>query len=397
MIQDEPLRFGAFIAPYQPASGNPTLQLRRNISLAQHLDELGFDEIWYGEHHSGGLEIIAAPDVMIAAAAEHVDHIRFGTGVTSLPFHHPLIAADRICQLDHQTRGRVIFGTGPGVLATDSHMMGIDPTSQREMQAESLDAIVPLLRGETVSTETSWYTLNDAQLHLRPYQPGGLEVVAASTISPSGSVLAAKHGLSLMSLAAGDSAGFDALDTNWDIYEKESLVKGHLPSRDRWRLVSSLFLADTEKEARAAVRRGVLEMTRYIERTYVTSFLKEDSADAAIDRWTNEGLPGFGKLILGSPADAIDHIESLQKKTGGFGTYLINAHDMSSWEARKRSFELFALEVMPHFQGSNRGREASMDFQAANADWLKTGFVNAVKRAKKDYETSRTQEPAPGG
>lgn len=392
MIQEQPLRFGAFIAPYQPASGNPTLQLRRNVSLAKHLDELGFDEIWYGEHHSGGLEIIAAPDVMIAAAAEHVDHIRFGTGVMSLPFHHPLIAADRICQLDHQTRGRIIFGTGPGVLATDSHMMGIDPTEQRGMQAEALDAIVPLLRGETVSMETSWFTLNDARLHLPPYQARGVEVVAASTISPSGSVLAAKHGLSLMSLAAGDSAGFDALDTNWDIYEKESLAKGHLPDRNRWRLVSSLFLADTREDARRAVRRGVLEMSRYIERTYVTALVDEDSADAAIDHWIKEGLPGFGRLVLGTPEDAIAHIESLQDKTGGFGTYLINAHDMSSWEDRKRSFELFALEVMPHFQASNAGREASISFQAENAEWLKTGFVNAVKRAKKDYEARGSEE-----
>jgi limonene 1,2-monooxygenase len=394
MIEDQQLHFGAFIAPYQPAAGNPTLQLRRNISLAEHLDELGFDEIWYGEHHSGGLEIIAAPDVMIAAAAEHVDHIRFGTGVMSLPFHHPLIAADRICQLDHQTRGRIIFGTGPGVLATDSHMMGLDPTDQRGMQAEALDAIVPLLRGETVTAETSWFTLNDARLHLPPYQAGGIEVVAASTISPSGSVLAAKHGLSLMSLAAGDAAGFGALDTNWDIYEKESLAKGHLPNRDRWRLVSSLFLGETKEDARRAVRRGVLEMSRYIERTYVTALVNEDSADAAIDHWINEGLPGFGRLVLGTPEDAIAHIESLQEKTGGFGTYLINAHDMSSWDDRKRSFELFALEVMPHFQGSNRGREASMRFQSENAEWLKTGFVNAVKRAKKDYESRGSEELA---
>jgi limonene 1,2-monooxygenase len=262
------------------------------------------------------------------------------------------------------------------------------------MQAEALDAIVPLLRGDTVTMETDWFTLNDARLHLAPYQPGGLEVVAASTISPSGSVLAAKHGISLMSLAAGDSAGFQALDTNWDIYEKESLAKGHLPNRDRWRLVSSLFLGETREDARRAVRRGVLEMSRYIERTYVTTLVNEDSADAAIDHWINEGLPGFGKLVLGTPDDAIAHIESLKDKTGGFGTYLINAHDMSSWDDRKRSFELFALEVMPHFQGSNQGREASMTFQSENAEWLKSGFVNAVKRAKKDYEARGSEELA---
>jgi limonene 1,2-monooxygenase len=390
-----PLRFGAFIAPFQPPSGNPTLQLRRNVDLAIHLDHLGFDEIWYGEHHSGGLEIIPAPDVMIAAAAEHAQRIHFGTGVLSLPFHHPLIAVDRICQLDHQTRGRVIFGTGPGVLATDSHMMGLDPTAQRGMQAESLEAIVPLLAGETVSMRTDWFTLEDARLHLRPYRPEGIEVVAASTMSPSGSLLAAKHGISLMSLAAGDEKGFAALDTNWEIYERESLALGHLPNRENWRLVSCVFLADTVAEARAAISRHALEMTEYIERTYVTSLIPEPSAEVAIDHWIEHGLPGFGRLVLGTPADAIAHIEALQEKTEGFGTYLINAHDMSSWEARKRSFELFALEVMPHFQGSNRGREESMAFQRENAEWLKAGFADAVKKAKSDYEKRQEQEGNP--
>jgi limonene 1,2-monooxygenase len=380
------LRFGAFLAPYHPPSGNPTLQLRRNIDLAVHLDQLGFDEVWYGEHHSGGLEIIPAPDVMIAAAAEHAPRIRFGTGVMSLPFHQPLIAADRICQLDHQTRGRVIFGTGPGVLATDSHMMGLDPTAQRGMQAEALEAIVPLLRGESVSMKTDWFTLNDARLHLMPYRPEGLEVVAASTLSPSGSLLAAKHGISLMSLAAGDSKGFEALDTNWEIYERESLAVGNLPNRDNWRLVSCMFLADTVEEARRAISRHALEMTEYIERTYVTELVPDATPDAAIDHWVEQGLPGFGRLVLGTPETAIAHIEALLEKTEGFGTYLINAHDMSSWEARKRSFELIALEVMPHFQGSNRGREASMEFQRENAEWLKAGFANAVRKAKKDYE-----------
>ena len=51
-------------------------------------------------------------------------HIRLGTGVVSLPYHNPLMVADRIAQLDHQTRGRVMFGVGPGQLPSDAHMLG---------------------------------------------------------------------------------------------------------------------------------------------------------------------------------------------------------------------------------------------------------------------------------
>ncbi len=106
----------------------------------------GFDEAWFGEHHSGGYELIACPEVFIAAAAERTKHIRLGTGVVSLPYHHPLMVADRWVLLDHLTRGRVMFGTGPGALPSDAYMMGIDPIEQRRMMQESLEAILALFR-----------------------------------------------------------------------------------------------------------------------------------------------------------------------------------------------------------------------------------------------------------
>ena len=211
------MKFGAFLAPYHPLDADPALQLRRDIDLMTHLDHLGFEEAWMGEHHSTGAEIVPAPDVFIAAAAERTERIRFGTGVMSLPYHHPLITADRITQLDLQTRGRLIVGTGPGKIPLDAHMMGITTTNQRRMQGEALEAVLALLRGEVVNMETDWFTLRDARAQLPTYNPAGIEVVTASTISPNGSVLAGKHGLSLLSLAASSQAGYESLDRNWGV------------------------------------------------------------------------------------------------------------------------------------------------------------------------------------
>ena len=84
------------------------------MQLIEILDGLGFHEAWIGEHHSAGKEIIASPELFIAAVAERTKNIRLGTGVVSLPYHNPLMVADRIIQLDHMTRGRVMFGAGPG-------------------------------------------------------------------------------------------------------------------------------------------------------------------------------------------------------------------------------------------------------------------------------------------
>src|SRR5277367_1898285 len=141
------LRFGAFLAPFHPLDENPTLAIERDLDVAQHMDKLGYDELWVGEHHSAGYEIIASPELFIATAAERTRHIRLGTGVASLPYHHPLMLAERINQLDHITRGRVMFGVGPGALPTDATMMGINPMNQRDMMEESLEAILALLDG----------------------------------------------------------------------------------------------------------------------------------------------------------------------------------------------------------------------------------------------------------
>ena len=141
-----PLKFGVFITPFHPVGQSPTVALEYDMERVVALDRLGFDEAWFGEHHSGGYELIACPEVFIAAAAERTKHIRLGTGVVSLPYHHPLMVADRWVLLDHLTRGRVMFGTGPGALPSDAYMMGIDPVEQRRMMQESLEAILALFR-----------------------------------------------------------------------------------------------------------------------------------------------------------------------------------------------------------------------------------------------------------
>ncbi|MGR7002071.1 LLM class flavin-dependent oxidoreductase [Yinghuangia aomiensis] len=180
-----PLKFGVFLAPFHKAGRNPTLMLEQDLRLLEHLDGLGYDEAWVGEHHSGGWEIVASPELFIASAAARTKHLRLGTGVVSLPYHHPLHVADRMVLLDHLTRGRVMLGVGPGQLASDAHMLGIDTARQREMMEESLEAIDALLAGrEPVTRKTDWFTLQDAQLQLRPFQDPSFEIAVAATFSP---------------------------------------------------------------------------------------------------------------------------------------------------------------------------------------------------------------------
>ena len=194
----ERMTFGIFLGPFHRVGENPTLAFRRDMELIEWLDELGYDEAWIGEHHSAGWEIISSPELFIAAAAERTRHIKLGTGVVSLPYHHPFMVANRMVQLDHMTRGRVMFGVGPGALPTDAYMMGIDPSTQRRKMDESLGIILRLFtEDEPITYKGEWFELNEALLQIKPYQRPYMPLAVASIQSPSGVVLAGKYRASI--------------------------------------------------------------------------------------------------------------------------------------------------------------------------------------------------------
>lgn len=353
------LRFGTFIAPFHPLRENPTRALERDLDLVVHLDRLGFDEAWIGEHHSAGFELIASPELFIAFAAERTRHIRLGTGVSSLPYHHPLMLADRINQLDHMTRGRVMFGVGPGALPSDAFMMGIPVAKQRDRMDEALDVLVPLLRGETVTRKTEWFELAEARLQMMPYSRPSVEIAVASQVSPTGAQAAGRHGIGVLSIGATQAGGFNALASNWAIAEDNARENGHVMNRDGWRLVGPMHIAPTREQARAEARFGIDDWMYYF-REVAALPLAADGADPI------DALVDAGMAVVGTPDDAIAQIARLQERSGGFGAYLTLDTNWADWEAKRRSYEMIARYVMPHFQQGNDNRDASLAWARDN-------------------------------
>jgi limonene 1,2-monooxygenase len=375
------MRFGLFLAPFHDLGQNPTLALERDLELLEHLDRLGFDEAWIGEHHSGGFELIASPEVFIAAAAARTRHLRLGSGVNSLPYHHPLLLADRFVLLDHLTKGRAMLGCGPGQLTSDAHMLGIPADEQRPRMEEALDAIVRLLAGETVSMTTDWFELNDARLQLRPYSADGIELAVAATISPSGPRAAGKYGLSLISIGATTEAGFDILGAHWDVMSQRAEEFGQIANRSRWRLVGPMHLAETKEQARRDVEFGIVNFSRYFRHILPTSPVGEaDDVEAIIDHCDHNGF-----AIIGTPDDAIRQIERLVDQSGGFGTFLIFGHEWADREATFKSYELFSRSVMPHFQGQLDPITSSYDWIVGSDGKFVTAATNAIGKAIDDH------------
>jgi len=389
------MSFGVFMAPFHRVGESPTIALERDLELIEHLDRLGLDEVWIGEHHSGARELIGEPMLMIAAAAQRTKQIKLGTGVTSLPYHHPFMVADRLVQLDHMTRGRAMLGVGPGLLASDAYMLGIDPVTQRPRMNEALDAIMALLRREgPLTMETDWFTLREARLQLNSYTHPHPPVAVATSFTPSGPMAAGRHGLGLLSVAGPDDERFTR---TWEWVEEASAESGRPVSRADWKVVLTFHLAESSEEAIADLRHS------FSKRAYVGDGRDPSRAALAFGPMgsTVEEALENGTLIAGPPEELVAKIEEVQQRSGGVGGILALQHEWAGTAATVKSYELLARYVMPHFRGQLDPLLEARDWFDGNQRtiWAQSGAatVKAFQDAGKDVPeeiTKRMEEAA---
>ena len=362
------MRFGIFMSPFHvpPAGHNPTVAFTRDIQTIRLLDLLGYDEAWIGEHHSGGAEIIPSPELFIANVAPVTQRIKLGTGVISTPFHNPLMIVERMLLLDHLTKGRAMLGVGPGALPTDAAMFGLEASEQRDALVQDFDVIMHLLlKDEPISVQTRRYRLVDACSQLHPFSDPIFEIAVAALSSPTAPLLAGKHGVGLLSVGATMAGGFEVLSEHWELLEGQAAAFNRTSDRSKWRLVGPMHISHTRKQALKDVEYGIEAWFDYLQHTAVSPEIQPpDSTLQERIAWVNES--GLG--VIGTPEDAVAQINRLSAQSrGGFGCYLMLAHEWASWEARRRHYELFANEVMPHFQGSaDRLKSAERRARAQN-------------------------------
>jgi limonene 1,2-monooxygenase len=384
------LRFGAFIAGFHDFSENPALALERDFQLVEHLDRLGFDEAWIGEHHSGGLELIGSPEIFIAAAAQRTRNIKLGTGVVSLPYHHPFMVAERITQLDYQTNGRLMFGIGAGSLASDAHILGADPATIRDRMREAIEVIIPLLEGHVVSKEASWFTLKEARVQLpcltNPYP----ELVIASTASPSGPRLAGLYGGGVLSLGVTTQSGMDTLAATWKVWCESARMHEQSANRNAWRLAGPVHIAETREQALRDVRYGMCSWISYLNRLTPLQVPAPIEAERDVDI-AIEAILATEMGVIGTPDDLITKIEALWESSGGFGCWLDMVPTWADFPAKLRSYELIAHYVIPHFKATNRRRDASFSWAATYKERFLESRKQAVESEKEKWAREREQ------
>ncbi|MFM1991209.1 MAG: limonene 1,2-monooxygenase LimB [Pseudomonadota bacterium] len=384
------MRFGIFLAPFHKPGINPTLALEQDLELIQWLDRCGYDEAWCGEHHSAGTELSASPEIFMAVASQRTRHIRLGTGVVSVSYHNPLWVAERIVQLDHLTRGRVMLGVGPGSLPTDGAMIGLSQTQTRGLLEDGLGIIHQLLTTDTpVNFENDRWTLRDARLHLRPWSNPLFDLAVAAVASPTGPKLAGRYGCGLLSIGATTAAGFDALALHWDVMQQQAAHYGTTVDRSKWRLVGLVHCAETMEQAYRDVEYGIEQWFDYFQAVAAFPQMAVPGANVKeMISFINDS--GFG--AIGTPDMVKAQIDRLWgQSNGGFGAYLMLAHNWANFDATRRSYDLIARHVFPHFQGQHQSTmDASARARAARPA-LADVHMKAVEAAGQKYAAEVAQ------
>src|SRR5262245_17735187 len=360
------MRFGMFMMPVHPPDRSFWSTLEENTEKSLLADQLGFDELWLGEHFSATTEPIPSPLMFFANLLHRTRHISFGTAVINIPNHHPAIVAAECAQFDHMSKGRFMLGIGPGGLISDFELFKLtDHPARYRMVVEAADMIERIwsqdppyqLKGEF------WdITIKDginAKLGVgympKPFQQPRPPIFT-SLASPHSSTAktAAEKGWGIIS---ANIIPTYAVASHWTIYNDTCRANGITPRPDLWRVARNIMVAPSDEEAYERV------FSAQASNNYFYTYMREvlDSVGLLVILKPRADMPDAEAtvqaitaecVIHGSPKTVLDKLVAFRETVGPFGGILMTGLDWTGkneeWE--RESMRLFAQEVMPTFR-----------------------------------------------
>ena len=353
------MQLGYFIMPLHPPEKDITRSFEEDLELIVRAEALGYSEAWIGQHHTVAWEPIPANDVFIANAMARTSTIKFGTGVTIAPFHHPVNVAVRLALLDHLSRGRLMCGFGQTGIPTDISLFDLprDPRTLGLMTVEGINMVLKLW-----TTDAPFDFKGDFwRIHIDETRP---EIAMGQILRPYQQphppvAMAIVKGASMAARMAGQR-GFLPISTNlvpastlsqhWETYCAGAREAGReTPNRKDWRVARNIFVGKTTEEAldfalNSAFARSFDYLIKLIGPGRVDS-MKEDPDMP--DEELTAAYVVRRLAIVGSVEECIRRLQDVQEQTGGFGTLLAIAHDWDDKARWLRSMELLKNEVLP--------------------------------------------------
>ncbi len=366
------MRLGMFMHPIQDFKRGYHTLLFEDMEIIKVADEVGFDEVWLGEHFALPSEPIQSPLMLYAALINQTKHIKFGSGVLCLPYQHPAIIAGLAAQFDHMSEGRFLMGIGPGATPPDFEMFKLLEADRMEMLVESIDMIHGIWASDPPYEFHGKYwdfVIKDnviADLGVgamgKPYQKPHPPVMLPSMSRGSASIrLAAQR--DWLSISA-NFVPQSVLKGHWRDYLDERSKLGKEPDPSKWRAGRTLLVTETDAEAREYLRRPDNALHWYFEYIIgITRFggfvhMLKDDPDMPDDEVTPEYC--IDKIVIaGSPETVAKKLAAFREDVGPFETLIISQHDWVHKDLWRRHMELVATEMMPRLRAEIGWRDAA--------------------------------------
>lgn len=153
-------------------AGHEQHRFRRAIEQAKLADELGYGCWWQVEHHGAGeFSLSSAPELVLAAIAQHTHRIRLGHSAVLAPgrFNHPIRVAERAATLDHLSGGRVELGLTRSTIP-EWRLFNISPEQAREQTREAFEMVPKMWTTDDFSYESENYRIEHVSVQPKPLQ-----------------------------------------------------------------------------------------------------------------------------------------------------------------------------------------------------------------------------------
>lgn len=361
------MKVGLFGMPLHPGHRPQAETYEEVQERIIYADQLGFEEVFLGEHFSCTTEPIAAPLMLLASVIHRTKNIRLGSGVIALPNHHPAIVAGEVAQFDNMAKGRFNFGIGPGGLASDMELFDVlDNELRGKKMYEALDIILDIWKSNPpyeYKTENYNFGIKDMIIPelnvgtmLKPYQKPNPPIFSTAMSPFSESVKTAiERGWSPMS---ANFCGEGVIASHGKKIREGFETLGKEANFDSWRVARNIVIRKTDAEAEEAALNpegGNFFYVDYLWKVLVaanyTAVMKEDPDMADEDVKISDLVNDI--VIHGSPDTVAQKIQAMRERVGDFGHLLMAMMDGEGTnEAGEReSMRLLTEEVLPKING----------------------------------------------
>jgi alkanesulfonate monooxygenase SsuD/methylene tetrahydromethanopterin reductase-like flavin-dependent oxidoreductase (luciferase family) len=353
------LRFGTFFFFQAPPEHRHEDIIRDELTQVEWSEELGFDEVWFTEHHFIDYGLSVDPATLASAAASRTQRVRIGLAAAILPFHHPLRLAEQMALVDIISEGRLDVGVGRGNRPAEFAGYRVPQQESRERFDETVEVMQRAWTEERFSYHGRFFAFDDVRVIPKPVQRPRPPLYQVCVTKDGIENTALRGWPMLNSVLFGP---VDQLLANRDTYVNTLEKAGRTPEEvagllARWGVSRQIYVADTDARA--------LEEAKAAELWYQESFRRFVIPDR-IDDAHPTLQPGFramaerlGKvtwdnlvtetLAFGSPDTVARHIEYMRSIGVGQVLCWMNFGGLPQAKIR-RSMELFAREVMPRFR-----------------------------------------------